>query len=381
MSYRNQNKPVMKSLGSPDEDGRSKTNEERRVRKYKEWRGKNTILFAGRIIGGPEVCKLYRTIALVGIPSIVFAIFVGERFWSRYDREYVLLVGILLALLSLATLLTTAFTDPGIIPRKPRTGKGVHSNTPRLQDICVDGKIIRLKYCRTCNIIRPPRSFHCPICDNCVERFDHHCPWIGTCIGLRNYVWFSCFVWSTAALCTFCISHALILLTLVSKECEDEASMERIKYASRNEPLAVFLVFYVAIALCFVLGLCFFHLYLVATNRTTNEQLRGLSPFGSEYSVGFVGNIQNMCCVIPESSVHIHHKELVATKKVEEIQKKTVSYVDSLETFGPVDSHSGNLPERQKPRSANEVELTLDPSSQDILDQTGQKQKKHSFTI
>jgi len=37
-----------------------------------------------------------------------------------------------------------------------------------------------------------------------------------------------------------------------------------------------------------------------------------------------------MCCMIPDSAVHIHHKEPVPTAELEVIQKKTVLFMDSL---------------------------------------------------
>ena len=43
-------------------------------------------------------------------------------------------------------------------------------------------------------MFRAPRVIHCNVCDCCVKGFDHHCLWVGTCIGERNFIWYQSFV-------------------------------------------------------------------------------------------------------------------------------------------------------------------------------------------
>lgn len=285
---------------------------EKRV--YQVWKGSNKFLFGGRLILGPDAKSLFFTVLLISVPVVIFCVFVAWHLrhahqFTSYDAGYaIMVVAIVFTVNVLVLLLLTATRDPGIVPRNSHppeeefrydtsvveTGgrRTPGLQFPRTKEVMVNGIAVRVKYCDTCMLYRPPRCSHCSICNNCVERFDHHCPWVGQCIGLRNYRYFFLFVSSATLLCIYVFAFSAFYMKILMSD-----NHYTVWKAMKDSPAAVILMAYCFISLWFVGGLTGFHLYLISTNQTTYENFRYRTDSRlNVYNRGCLNNFHEVFC-------------------------------------------------------------------------------------
>ncbi|KAM0890339.1 hypothetical protein ACQ4PT_027143 [Festuca glaucescens] len=287
-------------------------------RVYQSWKGSNIFFLGGRLIFGPDVRSLIATVCLIVIPVIVFAAVVPQQLANGYQNQiggWVASVSIIFTVYILVLLLLTSGRDPGIVPRNAHPPEpedigessnlsdwpgGQHGSAglPLTKDVVVNGAIVKVKYCHTCMLYRPPRCSHCSICNNCVERFDHHCPWVGQCIGKRNYRFFLMFVSSATVLCIFVFAFCWVNIGKImdTHDC-------KLGRAILKSPISAILMLYTFVAVWFVGGLTSFHLYLISTNQTTYENFRYRYDLRTNpYNRGLVQNfVETLCSRIPSS--------------------------------------------------------------------------------
>ncbi|CDQ76586.1 unnamed protein product [Oncorhynchus mykiss] len=286
--------------------------EEKARRKWEVFPGKNRFYCDGRFIVAQQSGVLPLTLGLILVTTVLFFVF-DCPFLVKHLTVFIPAIGGVLFVFAVISLLQTSFTDPGILPRATpdeaayiekqidNSGSSTYRHPPRTKEVVINQQVVKLKYCFTCKMFRPPRTSHCSLCDNCVERFDHHCPWVGNCVGKRNYRFFYTFIVSLSFLTAFIFGCVATHLALRAQ------GGRGLIFALQESPARYPFTKTLCLVICFlsvwsILGLSGFHTYLVASNLTTNEDIKGswsgkseAEDTGNPYSYN---NILTNCCSV-----------------------------------------------------------------------------------
>jgi hypothetical protein len=163
---------------------------------------------SGMIVTSSKNTCLTGTVLLIVGGSVYVGFFMIENLKNNFGL-WPIIITFMLMFCAIFNALRVAWTDPGILPCNVNpqtelrelgaTDYGTDDAISRLvfhdqnpdflfgKEMIINNRSVFLKYCSSCQIFRPPHTSHCSYCNNCVIGFDHHCPWLGTCIGARNY--------------------------------------------------------------------------------------------------------------------------------------------------------------------------------------------------
>lgn len=113
----------------------------------------------------------------------------------------------ILSFLAISSHLRTMFSDPGAVPKGNATKE-------MIQQLGFKEGQVFFK-CPKCCSIKPERAHHCSVCQRCIRKMDHHCPWVNNCVGESNQKYFVLFTFYIALISI----HAMFLTVNQFAQC------------------------------------------------------------------------------------------------------------------------------------------------------------------
>lgn len=188
---------------------------------------------------------------------------------------------------------SVVFTDPGCVPPNYRPaideerGDADPLTTSEFGALAADPANARVRYCRKCNQLKPPRCHHCSVCGRCVLKMDHHCVWVVNCVGALNYKYFLLFLFYTF------LETTLVTLALLPHFIAFFSDGEI--PGSPSTLATTFLAFVLNLAFALsVFGFLIMHISLVAANTTTIEAYEKKTSPKWRYDLGRRRNFEQV---------------------------------------------------------------------------------------
>ncbi|KAL9256084.1 putative protein S-acyltransferase 14 [Drosera capensis] len=238
-------------------------------------------------------------LAVVGVTyyAVVLTIY-GPAWYAGGGLDSLTAVAVLLVFHALLVMLlwsyfSVVFTDPGSVPPTWRPeideerGEADPLNAPEFSGATAEPLHPKVRFCRKCNHLKPPRCHHCSVCGRCVLKMDHHCVWVVNCVGALNYKYFLLFL-----LYTF-LETSLVTVSLLSQFIAFFSDGEIPGTPSTLATTFLAFVLNLAFALS-VLGFLIMHTSLVAANKTTIEAYEKKTAAKWRYDLGKKKNFQQV---------------------------------------------------------------------------------------
>ncbi|KAL7121145.1 hypothetical protein ACP275_02G165100 [Erythranthe tilingii] len=195
-----------------------------------------------------------------------------------------------LLVLLLWSYFSVVFTDPGGVPPnwRPAVDEETGDSDPlTASEFPPESENGRIRFCRKCNQLKPPRCHHCSVCGRCILKMDHHCVWVVNCVGALNYKYFLLFLFYTF------LETTLVTLSLLPHFIAFFSDGEI--PGTPGTLATTFLAFVLNLAFALsVMGFLIMHISLVAGNTTTIEAYEKKTTPKWRYDLGRKRNFEQV---------------------------------------------------------------------------------------